>query len=1001
MMKRSLFLLLLVTCSVATAEDPAAPAGNAAEGVSTMTLEEAAAGLETVLELREEGAFEESLKLAESIYQTYLELRGPDNPETIEAQIAYARSLFAADQFKASAKVYREAIGAYEQLPTAEASVRDRYRGGLAEVILRLGQLDGARAIVEDIIQRLDQEERRSTVLGAKTLHTLAIIAYRQRRAGEFYEVSREAYEIYKALKGPRAMETARALRDHGLSMVLRGECLEAEKVYQEALEVAIEQRGMEDYETVAILNGIAGVQMCLDDYVGAAESTGRATEISAKLYGDDSVKTARVKMNYAFLSDWIGEVERSERLHREVIATLWDKLGDKDPTYGMAINNFGAVLHGAGRDEEALPYLREAYDLRLELFGKDHPLTSKTAMNLSGCLVNLGQREEALPLARNALENLRQRVGEDHVQMVRGYHGLASSLLPEAGNTEAMELALKSLGIVWRNALLSFQTLPEERKVSWLEQQQQRYDLPLSLLARDFDSTDEQRRKTWEYLLLGKNLTLRLLAGQYGAIQSLGDPDLLERYEQMLREKEKYARFVYQPPRGLPEEEVAAELERLEASISAAEAFISRKSVVYAIQQEALTTTLDDVLGALTEGVAIVDYYVFEHKTEGEQGRRYGAFVGTVDGVRFVDLGNADSLETGIELVRDEIMKSREGLGEAGKATLETLHRRVIEALQLPDTVDQLIIVPDGALHLLPFDALHDGETWLLERMQLQLLSNAADIALQDRVERETFGSDQVLADPAFDGPDALRDVVATMKDSAEYFASEALSLAGLRNVECRSVSDIPTMEPLPGSRREGRNVRRHLRRSNDIALHLGSDATVAALLAVERPRVLHLATHGFFMGNCDESGVNPLLLSGLAFTGANQPGEFEEAAFLTAYQASQLDLRQTSLVVLSACDTGVGVPQADGLHGLRRAFEHAGAATVVTSLWPVPDRETAELMDVYYDLLADGVGTVSALQQAKKSLRESLIRRHGKDIPATWAGFVAVGQDQALPGI
>lgn len=132
----------------------------------------------------------------------------------------------------------------------------------------------------------------------------------------------------------------------------------------------------------------------------------------------------------------------------------------------------------------------------------------------------------------------------------------------------------------------------------------------------------------------------------------------------------------------------------------------------------------------------------------------------------------------------------------------------------------------------------------------------------------------------------------------------------------------------------------------------------------------------------------------------GANKPESFGESAFLTAYQASQMNLQNTALVVLSACDTGTGVIRGDGLHGLRRAFEIAGASTVVTSLWPVPDRETAELMDAYYARLASGETTVQALQEAKRELRATIERRYGADLPAYWAGFVAVGDDRSLPG-
>lgn len=158
--------------------------------------------------------------------------------------------------------------------------------------------------------------------------------------------------------------------------------------------------------------------------------------------------------------------------------------------------------------------------------------------------------------------------------------------------------------------------------------------------------------------------------------------------------------------------------------------------------------------------------------------------------------------------------------------------------------------------------------------------------------------------------------------------------------------------------------------------------------------PSILHIATHGFFLpdqqrdeaaeanarglalGNAPAAarGENPLLRSGLALAGANERGGTAatgEDGVLTAYEAAGLDLWGTRLVVLSACETGVGeVQNGDGVYGLRRALVLAGSETQVMSLWQVSDDATRDVMIAYYRLLQDGAGRGDALRQVQLAM-------------------------------
>ena len=184
------------------------------------------------------------------------------------------------------------------------------------------------------------------------------------------------------------------------------------------------------------------------------------------------------------------------------------------------------------------------------------------------------------------------------------------------------------------------------------------------------------------------------------------------------------------------------------------------------------------------------------------------------------------------------------------------------------------------------------------------------------------------------------------------------------------------------------------------------GGDALEEVLkMMADPPRVLHLATRGFFCEDRSPSDgdyiENPLLRSGLALSGANRIfdtrgvliGEGEDG-ILTAFEVSGLNPKGTDLVSLSACETGVGEARSgEGIYGLRRAFHHAGAETIVMSLWKVPDKETFRIMDRFYKNWLGGQSKQEALRQSSLDTLTNLRKRYGTAHPLLWGGFILAG--------
>jgi CHAT domain-containing protein len=311
-----------------------------------------------------------------------------------------------------------------------------------------------------------------------------------------------------------------------------------------------------------------------------------------------------------------------------------------------------------------------------------------------------------------------------------------------------------------------------------------------------------------------------------------------------------------------------------------------------------------------------------------------------------------------------------------------------------------QLLVSPDGALNLIPFEALVDERgRYLLERYSIHYLTAGRDL-LRMEVPRDRMGVPLVVADPFFGEPlitQASGDLVQKSRTQSKRSITTGDSLSSIY------------FAPLPGTAEEARMIKSLFPEAGVLT---GTHATKAALERAEAPGILHIATHGFFLngtgaGQIEPSEMvsaranahveNPLLRSGLALAGANLNRAVGDDGILTALEASNLNLWGTRVVTLSACETGVGeIKPGEGVYGLRRAFLLAGAETLVMTLWAVSDRITRDIMTDYYSGLKNGLGRGESLRRAQLAMLQHKDRRH----PFYWAGFIQSGDWRTLDG-
>ncbi len=408
-----------------------------------------------------------------------------------------------------------------------------------------------------------------------------------------------------------------------------------------------------------------------------------------------------------------------------------------------------------------------------------------------------------------------------------------------------------------------------------------------------------------------------------------------------------------------------------------------------------------DSLSNALDADEALVDYeiYTATRLGKGPGPRRLIAFVYRRGASpKLFDLGDAAPVESLIRTARG-YHEARSARGHVGGQAATTTYQDYTDAaghlrtalvdplLPALGDVRTLRICPNGELNRLPFEALPFGDgRMLVEAYAVAYLSSPKDLL---RPVAAPAAGVTVIAGPDYDAAGASTERGASEKPSEEL-----------------------TFPPLSGAASEGAKIEHLLEGSSfaPITLQTGPAATEAFAKSAPPARILHFATHGYVLPDrppvlvslpVGPGGVqvrqiqpfdDPLLRSGLALAGANHAAEAQGAddGWLTSSEIAGMKLTGTDLVVLSACDTGLGELKAsEGVFGLRRAFQSAGAANVVMSLFEVPDQETSQFMSDFYEALRSGASYLVALHRAQLSGLSRERSSHG----VAWSDFVFVG--------
>jgi CHAT domain-containing protein/Tfp pilus assembly protein PilF len=924
---------------------------------------------------------------------------------------------------------YSEAMTRAEHaLALRQAALGDTHPE-VASCLNLLGDIERRRGVLsraEPLLQRA--LEIREAALGkqhpdvAKTLNNLAAVYYDLGLYSRAAPLFQRSLLIREAALGKHHPDVAKTLNNLANLYSVQGLYGQAEPLYQRALAIREAALGKADPLVASSLNNLAILYGEQGLYSRAEPLYQRALAIQEAALGKHHPEVATSLNNLATLYKAQGLYDRAEHLLQRALAIREAALGKVHPDVASSLNNLAILYVSQGLYHRAEPLHQRAIAIRETTLGIDHPEVATSLNNLAVLYTEQRLYDRAEPLLQRALAIREAVVGDNHSEVAFALNNLARLRLAQHRLADALPLYARAFAIAEQRLRHEALDFSEARLANFL-QHLRANEQALYALLRSHPKDPRVQRLALSAVLLLKGRSVEEMADISRTLyQSLGAAERAT-LEKLRGLRTQLATLSLEGPGLLTPADYQQRLQKLTDEGDALEAALAQRSAPL----RALTALpppaeiVDRVAASLPKDSALIELISYEdspllpkpgtppHKSPSQL--RYLGLVLFPDGSTHAwDLGPAAPIDLAATRLRNELARQ----DARYKASAQALYRIAFQPLlPLLGHTRRLFLSPDGQLSLIPFAALHDGRQFLLDSFDFTYLTSGKDLLPRSQ-DIPPASSVVVLADPDFN---ASPQAAPSGKTPAQAERSESLQrfFSTLRADMAES-----SWTPLPGTRQEALSIQRLLPQAQ---LFLGPEATKDRLLHLPPPGILHLATHGFFLGDApapaNTRGLghfgalgdkpappppDPLLRSGVALAGASSPvvdasGPSQSrpgAALVTALELAGLDLWGTQLVILSACDTGRGVVKlGQGVSGLRRSLVVAGAETIVMSMWKVDDDSTYVLMDTYYRNLLAGQGRASALREAMRSLRVS------KPHPHYWAPFIALGSDAPLRAI
>lgn len=876
------------------------------------------------------------------------------------------------------------------------------------------GRLREAEAELERALDIYALFNRTDTGVVASALNTLTMVHMGLGDYAAAKDDGARALEVTRRTFGPEHPNTIAVLNNLGILAYQTHDWETARTYFEQVLAADEKQFGAEHLYIAGDLTNLASIVYYAGDAPESARLFDRAISIATAAGGPDHPAVGLALANQAEALTALGRVDEARSGFARGIPLVEAGIGADSPDVASLRDSYGVMLVKVGALGEARAQLERALAIRQKVLGTHHADTALSRRNLANLMMREGSYAGAAVALEEACRDLESALGADDPRLADGLADLAAARWRAGRGGDVAGPALRAETIGREHLRLVARGLPERQALAYAAARPAGLDLVMTAVLSGGDAAGT--RSAWDAAIGSRGLVLDEMIARRAAHWLASDTTTVRLDRNLAAARARYANLSVRGAGELDPAVWKSEVDAARRDKEQAERELARRSAAFRRVDGQTTARLADVARALPDSAALV---VFQRYRHGGDELRYAAFVlrSAEAAPALVPLGRAADVDNLVDLWRAAVEGGAVPPGPLAQAAEEACResgRRLREAVWDPvravmPQAGRVFLVADGSLHLVNFAALpsapdrylvEDGPVFHLLNTERDLLPGAAAKAGRGLL--------------ALGGPDY---------DHTEDGQRVASVFRGV-TTDCTDFVRL-RFDPLPGSIREVDAVADQWRRTRgagkaDVAT--GASATeVLFKRSAPGHRVLHLATHGFFLGNgcavasdgvrrvtgaiavaspspVSDSFENPLLLSGLALAAANQRGNAKTGSddgVLTAEETAALDLDGVQWAVLSGCDTGRGALAAgEGLLGLRRSFQLAGARAVISSLWAVRDEDAQLWMTSFYTAaLGRGLPTPDAVRQADLAVLRVRRADGSGGHPLAWGAFVASG--------
>ncbi len=746
------------------------------------------------------------------------------------------------------------------------------------------------------------------------------------------------------------------------------GKYQESEKYLDQAISINEKTVGKQSVAYAITLNNKAVLLQTIGRYEEAVEIMNTAILIAEKELGSKSTNFIKLKTNLAMLYKDMKRYNEAETIFKDCIDKKEKKLGTNHPDYAHLLGNLAALYQIMGNNKDVESLLKRSANIYKKQFGEEHPAYATANEKLGNFYVSQKRFAEATPLLISCLEIRKKTLGENHPEYINANEDLAILNWQVGKIDEAKTLFDLVIDKNLKFAFEFFPSLSENEKGKLWDKIRPKVLKFYAFAASQ--NTDELNGKMYDLHIATKGILLSTSNKIKDAILKSGNKDLIKQYLNWLDNKADLAKLYTYTKEELINDRI--NLDSLEKVTNDQERALSLNSDVFKAGLKTDNPSFKTILSSLTESEAAVEIINFK-KFNGilSDSSQFATLVLTkeVKSPKLIVLKNGHDLEKKYYNYYKNAIKNK----IEDKVSYKQYWQK-IDSLLLGKK--KIYLSLDGIFNQISMNGLKDQDNkYMIDKYAIYLTSNTKFVS-------------------------------SIKKGEFNKLTTKTATLIGFPNYGSKG-----TISPLPGTMQEITNLNSLLVGSGfKTTTFLKNDANEVKIKGLKSPSILHIATHGFFLKDAEETddgktlGIetdkakeNPLLRSGLMLAGAEatisgiDTKEVKSAdnGVLTAYEAMNLNLEKTDLVVLSACETGLGdIKGGEGVYGLQRAFQVAGANTLIMSLWKVDDAASQQLMTLFFKNWLKTNNKYQSFISAQKELKLKYKE------PYYWSAFILVGE-------